>query len=138
MSTVVKNCKACGMRINVRLADHKRGWGNFCDKSCKGAYSAGQRPRDVNKAHAKHRNAGGWAYSTNAAKEANPEAFAPAPPIKEQVGHKVKVTPLLHSPPTKRDCRDCGKVTTNGFLCEACEMHADAMMASESGWDGHK
>ena len=31
----IKNCKCCGKEINVRMADHKRGWGNFCNKSCK-------------------------------------------------------------------------------------------------------
>ena len=30
-----KKCKHCNADIQVRLADHRRGWGNFCDKSCK-------------------------------------------------------------------------------------------------------
>ena len=34
-STIEKNCKCCKRTITVRLADHKRGWGNFCSKSCK-------------------------------------------------------------------------------------------------------
>ena len=33
-----KNCKHCKANIIVRLADHKRGWGNFCNKSCKAKY----------------------------------------------------------------------------------------------------
>ena len=34
-ATIEKNCKSCGKLIVVRLADHKRGWGNYCNKSCK-------------------------------------------------------------------------------------------------------
>jgi hypothetical protein len=30
-----KKCKHCKSDIAVRLADHNRGWGNFCNKSCK-------------------------------------------------------------------------------------------------------
>lgn len=33
-----KKCKQCKNTISVRLADHNRGWGNFCDKSCKAKY----------------------------------------------------------------------------------------------------
>jgi len=33
-----KKCKHCSGDITVRLADHKRGWGNFCNKSCKAKY----------------------------------------------------------------------------------------------------
>ncbi len=32
---IEKKCRNCGVGITVRLADHKRGWGNFCSKSCK-------------------------------------------------------------------------------------------------------
>jgi hypothetical protein len=32
---IEKQCKCCKQPISVRLADHKRGWGNFCSKSCK-------------------------------------------------------------------------------------------------------
>lgn len=35
-----KNCKSCGCRIRVRVADHKRGWGNYCSKSCKATKQA--------------------------------------------------------------------------------------------------
>ena len=34
-SMMEKNCKSCGKIITVRVADHRRGWGNFCSKSCK-------------------------------------------------------------------------------------------------------
>lgn len=34
-SMIEKNCKCCKKVITVRIADHKRGWGNFCSKSCK-------------------------------------------------------------------------------------------------------
>jgi hypothetical protein len=33
-----KKCKHCKSYITVRVADHKRGWGNFCNKSCKAKY----------------------------------------------------------------------------------------------------
>ena len=32
---IEKKCKGCGKIISVRLADHNRGWGNHCSKSCK-------------------------------------------------------------------------------------------------------
>lgn len=35
VATIEKHCKCCKKTITVRLADHKRGWGNFCSKSCK-------------------------------------------------------------------------------------------------------
>lgn len=38
--TIDKKCKFCSEKITVRLADHKRGWGNFCDKSCAAGYKA--------------------------------------------------------------------------------------------------
>lgn len=39
MATMIdKTCKHCNSDITVRLADHKRGWGNFCNKSCKAKY----------------------------------------------------------------------------------------------------
>lgn len=30
-----KKCANCKKDITVRLADHNRGWGKFCNKSCK-------------------------------------------------------------------------------------------------------
>ena len=39
MATMIdKKCKHCKNTITVRLADHNRGWGNFCNKSCKAKY----------------------------------------------------------------------------------------------------
>lgn len=32
---IKKKCKCCKQPMTVRLADHKRGWGKFCSKSCK-------------------------------------------------------------------------------------------------------
>lgn len=37
-SMIDKKCKHCKSDIKVRLADHNRGWGNFCNKSCKAKY----------------------------------------------------------------------------------------------------
>lgn len=37
-----KKCKHCNSDITVRLADHNRGWGNFCNKSCKAKYQEKQ------------------------------------------------------------------------------------------------
>lgn len=37
-----KKCKNCTSTITVRLADHNRGWGNFCNKSCKAKYQEKQ------------------------------------------------------------------------------------------------
>lgn len=32
---IKKKCACCKAEIEVRLTDHKRGWGRFCSKSCK-------------------------------------------------------------------------------------------------------
>lgn len=32
---VAVKCKCCGNAFEARVADRKRGWGNFCSKSCK-------------------------------------------------------------------------------------------------------
>lgn len=54
VSMIEKACKHCKADITVRLADHKRGWGNFCNKSCKARY---QEKR--NGQHAAFRNGRG-------------------------------------------------------------------------------
>jgi hypothetical protein len=41
---IEKKCKSCKKPILVRMADHKRGWGNYCNKACK----ASQQARDTN------------------------------------------------------------------------------------------
>lgn len=38
MKHITKKCKCCNTEIKVRMADHKRGWGVFCSKSCKAKY----------------------------------------------------------------------------------------------------
>jgi hypothetical protein len=124
--TVQKNCAACGTLITVRLADHKRGWGRFCDKVCAGAYKFGQRPRDVNAHHAKTSS---WAAAC-----LNTRDLTKAPPIKDQVGN-VKVKPIYHSP---AHCRECGADINGPGLCERCDEHLEGLAACEAGWDGHK
>lgn len=137
MTSVKKNCEACGILITVRLADHKRGWGRFCGKACAAGYKCGMRPRDVNKRHAKE--GGIWAVTAFAAREAaGVTEWLKAPSIQAQIGHKVKVKPTHHSPPTRRECRECGIIQTNGIYCFDCEVHLEGMDASEAGWDGHK
>lgn len=126
MVKVKKNCLACGTLITVRLADHKRGWGNFCDKSCAAAYKCGQRPRDVNTHHAKFSQ---WARTCLDTRD-----LTKAPPIKEQIG-KVKVKSVYHSP---AHCRRCGEPINGPGLCKPCDEHAEGMNAMEAGWDGHK
>lgn len=125
---VQKNCEACGALISVRLADHKRGWGRFCDKSCGAAFRFGQRPRDVNKEHAKH---GGWAAVAFQRLVAAGGAHPRAPRIKDQLGHGVKVKPIHHSP---AKCRTCGVKIEQGE--RYCFDHED--FEDEGGWDGHK
>lgn len=127
-----KNCLACGDLITVRLADHKRGWGKFCDKACAAAYKCGQRPRDVNAEHAKSSR---WAADRMAAFAAYPNSKPPfAPPIKAQAG-RVKVKPIYHSPAA---CRSCGEPINGPGLCVRCDEREQAMSNAEAGWDGHK
>lgn len=131
--SVQKNCAACGDLITVRLADHKRGWGRFCNKACAGAHKCGQRPRDVNAHHAK---SSVWAedrmrwFTQQYAGEKPPLA----PPLKSQIG-KVKVKPIYHSP---AHCRSCGEAINGPGLCDECELHEEGLAAMEEGWDAHK
>ena len=85
-ATVEKNCKACGSNITVRLADHKRGWGNFCDKACSAAFKCGQRPADVNARHAEFSQWAEVCHETNT-------KFPPtkAPSVEGQVGGRVRI-----------------------------------------------
>ena len=125
---IEKNCLACGNLIRVRMADHKRGWGKFCDKACAAAHKTGQRPRDVNARHAKY---SAWAAERMQffAEHGQPVKAAS---IKDQVGKKVKVKPIYHSP---CQCRKCGEATHGPGLCRDCETHEDGM--HEQGWDAH-
>lgn len=34
------NCDYCGANMTKRKADRERGWGRFCDKSCKASFAA--------------------------------------------------------------------------------------------------
>jgi hypothetical protein len=136
MTYVSKNCEACGDLISVRLADHKRGWGRFCDKACAAAYKTGQRPGDVNQYHANCMGGFGWAADRlEHFAKTYPDGKPPrAPKIKAQVG-KVKVTPVYHSP---CNCWKCGQRSNGPGLCDDCCDLRDAMDATEYGWDGHK
>lgn len=132
MGYVEKNCLACDALFSARLADHKRGWGKFCDKACAAAYKAGQRPSDVNAHHAKFSQ---WAKSCMAVREAMGLTQWPrAARIKDQVG-KVKVKPFYHSPSS---CRSCGERANGSRLCGDCDREDRALFESEQGWDGHK
>lgn len=136
MATVQKNCLACGDLIDVRLADHKRGWGRFCDKSCSAAHKCGQRPGDVNAYHAEC-HPFGWAADKMkdfAAKYGEGNKPPVAPKIKAQIG-RVKIKPKYHSP---CKCRECGADVNGPGLCWECEADRDSMDATEAGWDGHK
>ena len=42
MSMVDRKCKCCGGEFKARSADVKRGWGKFCNKSCKAIYQERQ------------------------------------------------------------------------------------------------
>lgn len=39
-TTVWVKCEYCHADLEVREADRKRGWGRFCDKSCKAAHQS--------------------------------------------------------------------------------------------------
>lgn len=132
MSGIQKNCEACAAPITVRLADHKRGWGRFCDKSCAAAHKVGMRPRDVNAFHAK---SSPWASSCMAQRKlAGVDVWPVAPRIKDQVG-KVKVRPIYHSP---ANCRACGEAINGPGYCDECDAEDQALHDSEAGWNGHK
>lgn len=131
-AVIEKNCEACGDLMTVRLADHKRGWGRFCDKACAGAYKCHQRPRDVNADHAAHMPHG-WAADKMRDFAAKYGGGKPpkARSIRAQVG-KVKVAPVYHSPAT---CRKCGDKVNGPGLCASCE---DDAADYDQGWDAHK
>lgn len=134
---IEKNCEACGDLIHVRLADHKRGWGRFCDKRCKAAHAMGERPSGINDYHASCVT-GGWAYDRyHEFQKRYPDGIPPkAKPLSEQVSKsKRKVTPKYHSP---SHCRKCGEKINGPGLCGACDDHEYEMSQSEAGWDGHK
>lgn len=118
---VKKNCAACDALIDVRLADHKRGWGRFCDKSCTAAYKVGMRPRDVN---ANHANYSPWAATCMRVRELNGfvDGWPKAASIKDQTGKKEKIKPYVR----KTDVRDFDDLDSAGIE----DM--------EAGWDGHK
>lgn len=40
MSKVSVDCKFCGDVFEARVADRKRGWGEFCSKSCSASFKA--------------------------------------------------------------------------------------------------
>ena len=131
-SHVQKNCLACDALISVRVADHKRGWGKFCDKACAAAHKVGMRPRDVNAHHAKFSS---WAKTCMALRTAMGVTQWPrAARLKDQIG-KVKVKPIYHSPAA---CRSCGEPINGPGLCDPCENHEQGMFENEAGWDGHK
>lgn len=102
---VEKNCLACGNIINVRLADHKRGWGKFCDKSCAAAHKCGMRPRDVNYYHAKCQGGFGWAAQKLKEFEIYPDA---KPPKAKSIGAQLtmserKVRPVHYDRSTREN-----------------------------------
>ena len=132
--SIQKNCAACGDLITVRLADHKRGWGRFCDKACAAAHKCGQRPRDVNAYHAKCGSAWAAEKLRDFAEKYNGAAPPVAPAIRSQVG-RVTVRPAYHSP---AKCWTCGDAINGPGLCIKCADHEAAMDATEYGWDGHK
>ncbi|MDT6940777.1 hypothetical protein RI570_21355 [Brucella pseudogrignonensis] len=130
---IQKNCAACGILFYTRLADHKRGWGKCCDKSCSAAFKVGLRPRDVNERYAKR---SAWAdVCLTVRKAAGVKEWPKAPSVKDQIGQNVKIKPIYHSPSS---CRHCGKPVNGPGLCDPCEQHEDAMNSMEMGWDGHK
>ena len=90
---VEKNCKACGSNIFVRLADHKRGWGNFCNKACSAAFKCGMRPAYVDEEFAKKSF---WASVCFEHQQKFPPTKAPS--VESQLGHSVRVK----SPKRKR------------------------------------
>ena len=128
MTTIRKNCAACWAPISVRLADHKRGWGRFCDKSCAAAHKAGMRPRDVSRSHARHSE---WAKAALDRRDAaGVEVWPTEPGVPAQVG-KVKVVPTRHSPCR---CRKCGEPNDlNGpGLCIVCDDYEPHPFSEEA------
>jgi hypothetical protein len=42
---ITKQCEYCGKEIKVKEADVKRGWGRFCNKSCKAKWQVKYNPK---------------------------------------------------------------------------------------------
>jgi len=135
-SLIEKNCLACGDLIHVRFADHKRGWGKFCDKACAAAHKCGQRPGDVNEYHAECQAGFGWAadkLKDFADKYGEGGKPPKAKPLRDQLGKKArKVKPTYHSPAR---CRECGEAINGSGLCDACEADRDSLNSMEDRWD---
>jgi hypothetical protein len=112
-----KNCLACACLFDARLADHKRGWGKFCDKACAAAYKGGMRPRDVNARCAKYSK---WACEMLAIWNAVYDGKRPpeAPSIADQIGHTPRIKKVER--PDHWNDSDWGEFDI------------------EVGWDGHK
>lgn len=143
-TTVQKNCLACGDIITVRLADHKRGWGKFCDKACSAAFKCGMRPKDVNRRHAK---LSFWADCMMTERDRCYDGGEPpkAPSIEQQIGKSVKIKHKLHSPPTVRNnCRGCGDILTDKEKRGLCAVEGmcfecyDDFEDDDPSWDAHK
>ncbi len=128
MAWIKKNCAACFDLIDVRIADHTRGWGKFCDKSCAAAYKVGMRPRDVNANHAKYSS---WASVAMDERNRLYGGKCPpkAPSIQQQLGKSLKVKHKLHSPRKALPCKRCGTVTSYGYHCQACASHLEGLEA---------
>lgn len=133
METVRKNCEACFAPITVRLSDHKRGWGRFCDKACSAAYRSGLRPRDVNAVHAKY---SAWAADRLAQRQADGVAtWDRAPSVKSQAG-RVRVR-HQRRPPAKHaeSCVVCGdEEIFEGRFCLAHHPDLDPHPFSEDAF----
>ena len=113
---VRKNCLACACLFDAKLADHKRGWGKFCDKACAAAYKCGMRPRDVNASCAKYSPwadmmLGVWNTVYDGKRPPN------APSIAGQIGHNPRVK--------KPKQRDYGTDIEEDFN-------------EDASWDAHK
>ena len=46
-ATMQKKCKTCKTEFTVRVADHNRGWGKYCSKSCKAKKQASTQVRGL-------------------------------------------------------------------------------------------
>ena len=107
---IEKKCQNCKAPMQVRLADHERGWGKFCSKSCK----AKRQMKMTGIAGPDYRASGQSVQQMQNGKYA-----------KSQFKRHDGISPMKH-----KKCAQCGEPAVNGVIWNGevtwyCMAHLD-------------